>query len=517
MTARPRPGALDRYTNIGELSDKVRAATKRMVAPLFGLLAIETAYLGYTGRPGAAAFALMGAGACAALAVWCRRAIGLPLLPVMIIQSLIIYGVPIAAGHEVIRAYPQGFVFSAGVEVAVFEFAMAAAWWLGMQVFRPAPPWSYALHEFNRAGAKGWARLGFAMVIGATAFQVLQGLDLLGALYAAIPSGGETILYALVSVVSACGFFLVALVIGGKEASFAERALFWLLLVANAMMSASDFILSSAAANLITVAIGFFWSSERMPWRYLTVAMLALSFLNTGKSTMRSRYWGTEDAPVAHRTFRQLPACYEEWARVSFSAIVENDADKGQASGGNQPQAKKNQTLLDRIDNLQNLLFAIDAIETNHIKPLHGQTYTLIPPLLLPRVLWPDKPRTHEGQILLNVHFGRQDLESTYTTYVAWGLLPEAYGNFGPLAGSIYLGIFLGGLFAWIENLTARKLLVSMEGFVSLSVLMNLMNSFEMVASVLVTSTFQSCVVVIAASLPFVHRTKALRPPPDGS
>jgi hypothetical protein len=133
--------------------------------------------------------------------------------------------------------------------------------------------------------------------------------------------------------------------------------------------------------------------------------------------------------------------------------------------------------------------------------------------LLVPRVLWPDKPRGHEGQVLLNVHFGRQDEDSTLTTYIAWGLLPEAYGNFGPIAGSIFLGGCLGFLFAWIENVSARKLIVSMEGFLLISALMNMMNSFEMVASILVTSTFQSMVVIVLASAPFVRRT-VLKPRP---
>lgn len=515
MTATPRAIPLDRYTDIGELSAKVRSAIKRTVVPLAAVLGAEAAYLAYSGKAGAAAFALVGAGTCIALMLWGRGGIGLPLLPMLVIQNLIIYGVPIAAGHETISAYPPDFVFSAGIEVLVFDVAIALAWRMGMGILRPSPRASYALHEFNRAGAKGWARLGFAMVVGATSFLVLQGLDLLGALYAVIPSGADSILYALVSVVSACGFFLISMIIGGREASVLEKALFWVLLVANAMMSASDFLLSSAAANLITVAIGFFWSSGRVPWRYLTVAMLALSFLNTGKTTMRSRYWGNEDAPTSQRTFQQLPATYAEWIGVSYNAILENDTEKTQATSDARPKANKNQTLLDRIDNLQNLLFVIDAIETDHIKPLGGKTYSLIPPLLVPRVLWPDKPRSHEGQVLLNVHFGRQDLEATFTTYIAWGLLPEAYGNFGPIAGAVILGAFIGILFAWIENLTARKLLVSMEGFLSLSLLMNLMNSFEMVASVLVTSTFQSFVVIIAASLPFVHRTVAPRPEPD--
>ncbi len=64
---------------------------------------------------------------------------------------------------------------------------------------------------------KAWSRLGFGMVLGATAFYVLQGLDLLGALYAVIPSGSDSILYALLSVVSACGFFLVSMTVGAGE------------------------------------------------------------------------------------------------------------------------------------------------------------------------------------------------------------------------------------------------------------------------------------------------------------
>jgi len=46
-----------------------------------------------------------------------------------------------------------------------------------------------------------------------------------------------------------------------------------------------------------------------------------------------------------------------------------------------------------------------------------------------------------------------------------------------------------------------------MEGFLLISFLMSLMNSFEMVASILVTSTFQSMVVIVLACAPFVRRT----------
>jgi hypothetical protein len=259
------------------------------------------------------------------------------------------------------------------------------------------------------------------------------------------------------------------------------------------------------------VAVGLFWGSGRVPWAYLVLAIAALAFFNLGKTTMRERYWNEDkSATVAvNIPLRQLPAVYAEWTQASLDAMSENDEADRKTNNPLDAPTKRNQTLLDRIGNLQNLLFVIDAMETEHIGPLHGETYWLIPPLLVPRIFWANKPRSHEGQVRLNTYFGRQpDLESTYNTYIAWGLLPEAYGNFGPVWGALLLGAFMGILFAWIEKYTAHKLLISCEGFVCLSLLMNLLNSFEMVASVLVTSVFQSLIIVIAASLPFTRRMR---------
>lgn len=109
---------------------------------------------------------------------------------------------------------------------------------------------------------------------------------------------------------------------------------------------------------------------------------------------------------------------------------------------------------------------------------------------------------------MLNVHFQRQDLNSTYDTYIAWGLLPEAYGNFGPLTGAIVLGVVMGLFFAFLEKWTANKLVVSMEGFIGFTIFLGFANSYEMVASVLVTSIFQALVPVAGAMLPFSRRTR---------
>jgi hypothetical protein len=505
---------LERNTEIGVLSEKVRLAVKKTLIPLTILLVAETAYLSLMDRPGASAFGFISLGVLVALGIWTTTAVGLPLLPVMAVQSLIIYGVPIAAGHDVVLTYPSSFVLRAGEEVLIFDLAMVLAWRAAMLVLRPSPPVCYAMQEFDRAGVKGWSRLGFGMVAASTAFLVLQSLNLTDPVISNLPSGSNSIIAALVSVVSTFGFFLISMTIGSGQSSTIGKAFFWALLIANGMLAASELFLYTAAASLITVAIGFFWSSGRIPWRYLVVSMLCLSFFNTGKTTMRERYWSHDYEPTAETSLPKLPQMYGEWIEASYNAVLENRTSPSASVGDQKDQANKNQTLLDRIDNLQNLLFVIDAVDTMHVSLLHGATYELIPPLLVPRILNPDKPRSHQGQVLLNVHFGRQDLNSTFETYIAWGLLPEAYGNFGEFAGSLCIGIFLGLCFAWVEMFTVRKLVISLEGFLSLSLMLNLMNSFEMVSSVFVTSTFQSFLIIVVVSLPFVRRTvvKSLKP-----
>ncbi len=233
-----------------------------------------------------------------------------------------------------------------------------------------------------------------------------------------------------------------------------------------------------------------------------------LGFLSFGKFEMRDRYWTHDIDYVPMATLGELPSRYSEWALASIDVLAA-EASNTHLSEKN---LKKENSLLSRVNNLQNLLFVIDAEDEQKITPLYGATYTLIPPLLIPRIFWPDKPRSHEGQVLLNVHFDRQDLISSYRTYIAWGLLPEAVGNFGAVFGASFLGLVLGTFIAWIENRTVNLPVLSLEGFLVFTIFLNMAASFEMVASVLITSIFQSLVPVALACWPFVYRTSATRP-----
>src|SRR5665213_1121207 len=91
---------LDRYTEIGQLSDKVRKAIERIILPLTAAVVVESGFLLSTGRPGAVAGAEMGIGACGTLHSWSQRAIGLPLPPMMAGQCHRIYGTALVVGHD---------------------------------------------------------------------------------------------------------------------------------------------------------------------------------------------------------------------------------------------------------------------------------------------------------------------------------------------------------------------------------------------------------------------------------
>ena len=62
---------------------------------------------------------------------------------------------------------------------------------------------------------------------------------------------------------------------------------------------------------------------------------------------------------------------------------------------------------------------------------------------MIPRFFWAAKPRSHVATYELGIYYGLQREEDTVTTTIAFGLLTEAYANFG-LIGAVLLGAFWG-------------------------------------------------------------------------
>lgn len=507
----PTTSGINLHTDIGALSHRVQQLLQRALLPLVVLLVVETVYLAFSGRQGAVAFGYIAGGSCVALGLWSRFASGLPLLPVFVIQHLITFGLPIVTHHDVLTQYSAANLVDAGFEVFIFCLTLALSWWISMNVMVAKPAVCHALKSFRQDASRRLKRIGWTLVLGSSAFQIAQCLSALDSFYNALPAGAYSLVLSIVATASTCGFFLVAMFVGSGSAgaNLPVKMLFWGLLALSCFIGASGYLLSVPTTVIAAAALGLFWGTGRIPWRFLVIVIAALSFLNLGKFTMRERYWQEDEGRYRQVQLTELPHHYLEWAEASLAML--NGTERPEAFGRPGVPSSR-QTLLERINNLQNLLFVIAAIETDHTSTLGGATYTLIPKLLVPRILWPEKPRAHEGQVMLNVHFGRQDLNSTFTAYVAWGLLAEAYGNFGPVVGALVLGLGLGIVCAWIETFSARKLLMSTEGFLCFTLLLTIVSSFEMVASVLVTTLFQTLILIAVASLPFVERVELPKP-----
>jgi hypothetical protein len=499
----------DRYAQISVLAASARNLIERGTWPMLLLLGGAEALLVFKSHPGAAAFALIALSSLIVLGAWKGAGKGLPIVPMLALQTLIAYGLPIINNNETILLYKEEAITAAGFEILIFSLSLAGFWRLGMQVIATAPATCYALQGFEEEGTGQLSRIGLTLIGSAASFELLQSVQLLDPLLSILPSGAISIINVLLSAVGACGFFLVGMLVGRGSSSSSLRLMFWVCLGLHCFISASAFLLSSTITIVFSALIGLFWGSGRVPWRVITTIFVVLSFFNLGKFTMRERYWHPgESDPIPQFALSEMPGHYVEWIEASIDTLSTQDTRRNDSAD----KARKSQSLSERINNLQNLLYVIDAVGPGRIAPLGGATYILIPPLLVPRIIWPDKPRTHEGQVMLNVHFGRQDLNSTFSTYVAWGLQAEAYGNFGPVAGSIFIGACLGLFFAWVEQMTTRKILLSLEGFLSFTLFLGMANSFEMVASVLVTSIFQAFIPIVFACMPFVRRVTPTPP-----
>ena len=499
------PSKLDRYTRISELGDALHSFLNKglpIIALIVVLLALK---LFFQNTPGWLALIWIGAGSCFGLLVWHSAGIGLPLLPLLALQHFAVYGIPLINHNDTITVYPEAMLDSAGLEVLVLMIVCSVSWRFGMQLFKPAPPTAHALRIFVTDGNNVLNRVGIALILAATGFEVLNILQLTPLVMAVLPAGTQSIVVAIIGAAGMSGYFLVAMFIASGGAKPATHTIFWCVLTVHLILVTSSILLSSVINIVGAVVIGLFWGSGRMPRTFLLVCAVVLSFLNVGKFEMRERYW-SEGSQVILPSLTRLPAYYLEWAGYSTEKLI------GRTDEYTGEQSEKNQTMLTRMDNLQNLLFVQNCIVVEKTPMLRGETYSLIPPLLIPRIFWPEKPRAHEGQALLNVHYGRQSSADTFTTYVAWGLLPEAYGNFGPIWGAVTLGVFLGLIFAWIENATAAKPLLSLEGLVTFALLIGFASSFEMVSSVLITSLFQSIICIGLACLPFVQNMVVVRP-----
>jgi hypothetical protein len=150
------------------------------------------------------------------------------------------------------------------------------------------------------------------------------------------------------------------------------------------------------------------------------------------------------------------------------------------------------------------MLLLVQAKTPEEVPFFDGATYAPIPRLLIPRFIDDEKGISHVANIMLSINYGVLTIEGAQTTSVGWGLISEAYANFGYL-GVLLVGAGLGVFYAMVARLTVGVPMTSLRFVLGLLILAGATKT-EFTLGIFVTSQFQGVVGVTLASLFLMKR-----------
>jgi hypothetical protein len=413
----------------------------------------------------------------AALSLWLQKAGPcIPVLPLFLLSNLFVYGLSINTFNQV--DLPDHLLDIVSLPLIIWPVAITIGWYF----YPRSIPFSKA-PQIIGSSADSSPTLPHLLIGIGLAVQILLFSGILFDLLGPPAVGLTNPLQTLCAIVTLPGGFIGAYQYSKK--SLPQPILYWSMILLFFVQFLSSFLLSSAQTLVFSVLLGLWIGRSRQAVPITLVTILFLAILQPGKALMRERYWGSAvPRPPLHELMF-------EWVDASNTVM-------------NSPQlSKETQGLDKRLANLAMLIFVRNQ-QQNGYQELGGASYAVIPEILVPRFLTPNKVRSQEGQVLLNLHYGRQaSREATETTYIAWGLLPEAVGNYGPLVGPLIIGFLFGLLIRFVELLGASQNLLSKPGLESLVLALLLLQSYEMVASTLFAAAFQSILLIELVSLYF--------------
>jgi hypothetical protein len=420
--------------------------------------------------------------------MWCRRAGPcLPILPFVLLTYWMAYGFPILVQSP--AELPDIQLELISPSLFIWPMALLLGWFIvPSQWIRTEPqPTMLGIGEKSIFLPHILVGSSFALILLIGSPLYWEGLG------SSIGASFYNVFNTIANLMIMPGTFIGAY--RWSRGRLKQPSIFWVivaLMFTNYLLS----FLLSAAQNLVLGALLGLWIGRSKQALTLTLTMvLILAFLHPGKFAMRDKY-GTDGFDKNNKP--SPPELLVEWIGYSYDKLF---------------TAKKedDQNLQQRISNIGILTFAVQQIELG-TQPLNGATYALIPQVIVPRIFNETKVRSQEGQVLLNLQFGRQaSREATETTYITWGPLAESIGNFGPWVGPLVVGVAMGALIRISELLGAGQELLSKPGLQSLVMMVLWIGSFEQVASTFFAAAFQTLILIeVITRLLLTYQKKAI-------
>lgn len=343
----------------------------------------------------------------------------LPILPAVAIMHLQYFALPLVTDHPELLVYEPGERLTAALTVIWFLAAATGGWTAVVGRGPSAAPRS----ERPVRGLRGAVLAGLGCGLVFHELLMRGGLHVLGDWYGVL----RAVAWNLLFVVS-----FIAGVLKGRGALTGGTAVACVAGVfLNVLGAWSSLFLVTGVVLWSVFLAGHIVGGRVIPLKEFAGLFLLAFLLHAGKPEMRERYWG-DVAQQAATSYADVPALLVEWGRAGVRGLAHGESDGS--------------SILERASLMQ-MLLRVQDMTPSTVPYLGGETYALIPHMLVPRVMDPGKPATQAGMDLLNVRYGVLTREETQRTAVGWGLMSEAcanFGVFGVIACGLLLGLFLG-------------------------------------------------------------------------
>ncbi len=412
---------------------------------------------------------------------------GLPIWPVFALVTGVTYALPMIQNSESLRDYTSTDVVVGGITTVGF-ILLATIIWLSMTSRMPKAPRSVLMIEQVHS-----VRYLLLFVVLGVVFGLNQVTGWIN-----LPGNLMPVVRGIAMSLNTMGLFVLAYYHGRGLLPKRDFLLFAGGAVATILMGMTSLMLAQAVVPVALVIFGYMLGSNQLPWRVLLIAFVVMGLLHPGKYEMRRVYWGGEEG-AKPLTLATVPEFYWDWFGYGFAEV---GSVAGIVSG---PKNEDSPTsIFERSGNLHMLLL-VQKKTPDEVPYFNGATYAPIPRLLIPRFLDDAKGISHAGNVMLTVNYGLQTIEQTASTSIGWGLLPEAYANFGYL-GIAGLAIVLAIFYGFITNLTVGVPMTSLRFVLGLLIMAAATRADTM--GVFVTTQFQGIVGVSLAAMVLMRRQR---------
>lgn len=396
-----------------------------------------------------------------------RKVLGIPIMPTYALMCLVYYALPFASGHPVSYEFNFAEKWFAAVTVAVILLIMTLIW---ARLARPAP--SAVRSVMMLSQEQSAIPILIACLIAAIMFQsnlIFYVFTLSSEVYG--------VMRAVLLTLGLVSMFCLSFLHGAGKLNTPQKYLFLALAAVFIAYHAASLYLITATQFTLAATFGYFLGSGRVPWKLMITILALLTVLQAGKGDLREKY---SEAGAAPSSFGLI----EEWLDTGLDNILSPRSN-----------LSRDPVSLGQRVSLVHMLLRTQTEAPAAVPYLYGSTYFQIPLLLIPRVIWPERPNTSELLVQLNEHYGLLTRESAETVSIGWGLFAEANANFG-FFGCVGVAIVLGLLVGLTQKLCGRFSFLSARGMTALLIMYSLLGMEASMAQFL-TTLVQSLVSVV--------------------